>query len=71
MLYWRIRRRELEREHSAQEAGGRYHRSGDKVWQIRLSADYCISDNGPEFIARATRSWLNRLGVKALFIEPG
>jgi transposase InsO family protein len=29
------------------------------------------SDNGPEFTARAIRSWLNKLGVKALFIEPG
>ena len=29
------------------------------------------SDNGPEFTARAVRSWLNRLGVKTLFIEPG
>ena len=28
-------------------------------------------DNGPEFTAKAVRSWLNRLGVKALFIEPG
>jgi putative transposase len=29
------------------------------------------SDNGPEFTARAVRRWLNRLGVKTLFIEPG
>jgi putative transposase len=29
------------------------------------------SDNGPEFTARAVRKWLNRLGVKTLFIEPG
>ena len=29
------------------------------------------SDNGPEFTAKAVRSWLNRLGVKTLFIEPG
>jgi len=29
------------------------------------------SDNGPEFTARAVRNWLNRLGVKTLFIEPG
>ena len=29
------------------------------------------SDNGPEFIAIQLRLWLNRLGVKTLFIEPG
>ena len=28
-------------------------------------------DNGPEFTAKAIRSWLNRLGVKTLYIEPG
>ena len=29
------------------------------------------SDNGPEFTAKAIRSWLKRLGVKTLYIEPG
>jgi transposase InsO family protein len=29
------------------------------------------SDNGPEFTAKVLREWLNRLGVKTLFIEPG
>ena len=29
------------------------------------------SDNGPEFVAKQLRQWLNRLGVKPLFIEPG
>jgi len=29
------------------------------------------SDNGPEFTAKAVRSWLARVGVKTLFIEPG
>ncbi len=29
------------------------------------------SDNGPEFTAKAVRNWLERLGVKTLFIEPG
>jgi len=33
--------------------------------------DYIRSDNGPEFIANELRSWLKRLGVKTLFIEPG
>jgi transposase InsO family protein len=27
--------------------------------------------NGPEFTAKAVRGWLERLGVKTLFIEPG
>ena len=29
------------------------------------------SDNGPEFTAHAVRRWLERVGVKTLFIEPG
>ena len=29
------------------------------------------SDNGPEFVARAVRSWLSKLGVGTLFIERG
>jgi putative transposase len=33
--------------------------------------EHIRSDNGPEFTARAIRRWLNRLGVKTLFIEPG
>ena len=33
--------------------------------------DHIRSDNGPEFAAKAVRSWLGRLGVGTLFIEPG
>ena len=33
--------------------------------------EHIRSDNGPEFTARAIRLWLNRFGVKTLFIEPG
>ena len=29
------------------------------------------SDNGPEFIATEIREWLKRLGVEALYVEPG
>ena len=29
------------------------------------------SDNGSEFVVRAMRAWLARLGVQTLFIEPG
>jgi len=29
------------------------------------------SDNGPEFIAKAVRGWLGRIGVGTLYIEPG
>jgi putative transposase len=32
---------------------------------------YIRSDNGPEFAAKAVRSWLGRIGVQTLFIEPG
>jgi len=33
--------------------------------------EHVRSDNGPEFTAKAVRRWLNRIGVKTLFIEPG
>jgi len=29
------------------------------------------SDNGPEFTSEAVRTWIAKVGVKALFIEPG
>ena len=57
------------------------------VWPSRLGVRYaeCLgnlmvehgvpehlrSDNGPEFTARAVRSWLQRVGVQTLFITPG
>jgi putative transposase len=33
--------------------------------------EHIRSDNGPESTARAVRGWLDRVGVKTLFIEPG
>ena len=32
---------------------------------------YIRSDNGSEFTAKKVREWLNKVGVKTLFIEPG
>jgi putative transposase len=46
----------------------------DKLFQLfvfRGVPEHIRSDNGPEFTAKAIRSWLNRMGVKTLFIEPG
>jgi transposase InsO family protein len=46
----------------------------DKLYQLFVSRgvpEHIRSDNGPEFTARAIRRWLNRLGVKTLFIERG
>jgi transposase InsO family protein len=37
----------------------------------RGTPDYIRSDNGSEFTAHAVRRWLERVGVKTLFIEPG
>ena len=33
--------------------------------------DHVRSDNGPEFTAKVVRAWLEKVGVKTLFIEPG
>ena len=41
------------------------------VFIFRGIPEHIRSDNGPQFTAKAIRSWLNRLGVKTLYIEPG
>ena len=37
----------------------------------RGAPTYLRSDNGSEFTATAVREWLEGVGVKTLFIEPG
>jgi len=41
------------------------------LFVFRGISEHIRSGNGPEFTARAVRDWLNHLGVKTLFIEPG
>ena len=41
------------------------------LFVLRGIPEHIRSDNGPEFTAKAIRKWLARMGVKALFIEPG
>ena len=41
------------------------------LFVLRGIPEHIRSDNGPEFTAKAVRKWLERLGVKTLFIEPG
>ncbi len=46
----------------------------DQLFQLfvfRGIPEHIRSDNGSEFTARAIRKWLDNLGVKTLFIEPG
>ena len=42
-----------------------------KLFVNRGVPDNIRSDNGPEFTCRAVREWLERIGLKTLFIEPG
>jgi len=42
-----------------------------ELFILRGIPKHIRSDNGPEFTAKAIRKWLNRIGVKTLFIEPG
>jgi transposase InsO family protein len=42
-----------------------------RLFIFRGIPEHIRSDNGPEFTAKAVRRWLNCLGVKTLFIEPG
>jgi putative transposase len=42
-----------------------------ELFAMRGVPKHIRSDNGPEFVARAIRCWLENLGVEALYIEPG
>ena len=42
-----------------------------RLFTDRGPPDHIRSDNGREFSSQAVRSWLDRIGVKTLFIEPG
>jgi len=41
------------------------------VFRSRGEPAFIRSDNGPEFIARAIKEWLEVSGVRTLYIEPG
>jgi putative transposase len=41
------------------------------LFEVRGVPEHIRSDNGPEFIAEAVKSWLARRGSKTLYIEPG
>ena len=38
---------------------------------LRGAPGHVRSDNGPEFIAKAVRDWIDAVGAKTAFIEPG
>ncbi len=41
------------------------------LFEVRGEPEFIRSDNGPEFIAEAVRSWLAGRGAKTLYIAPG
>jgi putative transposase len=43
----------------------------DQLFTERGEPAYIRSDNGPEFIAKAVKRWLEVSGVRTLYIEPG
>ena len=43
----------------------------ERLFSERGAPSFIRSDNGPEFIARALKSWLAAAGVGTLYIEPG
>lgn len=46
----------------------------DKLFELfilRGIPAHIQSDNGPEFTAKTIRKWLNNMGVRTLYIEPG
>ena len=67
---------EYSRESLAIDVGRKFthnavlHRLTDLFFR-RGIPEYIRSDNGAEFTAKTVRSWLSRLGIRTLFIEPG
>ena len=43
----------------------------DYLSLIRGTAEYIRSDNGPEFVAKAIKEWLEEHKVRSIFINPG
>jgi len=46
----------------------------DQLYELFISRgtpEYIRSDNASEFTAKAVRNWLDNLGVKSMYIEPG
>jgi putative transposase len=41
------------------------------LFEVRGEPEFIRSDNGPEFISEAVRSWLARRGTRTLYIAPG
>lgn len=42
-----------------------------ELFTLRGVPEHIRSDNGPEFTAKVVRSWLPKVGVQTLFIQPG
>lgn len=42
-----------------------------ELFALRGVPKHIRSDNGPEFVAQAIRTWLDRLGIETWYIEPG
>jgi transposase InsO family protein len=42
-----------------------------ELFVINGAPEHIRADNGPEFTSKMVRGWLERVGVKTLFIEPG
>ena len=43
----------------------------DYLFQVHGEPEFLRSDNGPEFVSKVVRKWLEDSGVGTLFIEPG
>jgi len=43
----------------------------ERVVEERGAPEFIRSDNGPEFIARAVKAWIEKKGMKTIYIEPG
>ena len=42
-----------------------------KLFEERGEPAFIRSDNGPEFVAKVVKRWLEASGVETLYIEPG
>ena len=71
MRYWFEPNGECDADQQALKVDRRDRRAFGSVHASRGVPDHIRSDNGPEFVAKAVRKWIDAVGASTAYIEPG